>query len=81
MLSTKEREVTAYHEAGHALVAHELPHADPVHKISIISRGRAAGYTMKLPVEDKKLHMRAEFIDEMAVLLGGFTSEKPSSAT
>ncbi|MEK9131072.1 MAG: ATP-dependent zinc metalloprotease FtsH [Patescibacteria group bacterium] len=76
MLSTKEREVTAYHEAGHALVAHELPHADPVHKISIISRGRAAGYTMKLPVEDKKLHMRAEFIDEMAVLLGGFTSEK-----
>lgn len=76
MLSAKEREVTAYHEAGHALVAHELPHADPVHKISIISRGRAAGYTMKLPVEDKKLHMRAEFIDEMAVLLGGYTSEK-----
>ena len=76
MLSKKEREVTAYHEAGHALVAHELPNADPVHKISIISRGRAAGYTMKLPIEDKKLHMRAEFIDEMAVLLGGFTSEK-----
>ncbi len=76
ILSKKEREVTAYHEAGHALVAHELPHADPVHKISIISRGRAAGYTMKLPIEDKKMHMRAEFIDEMAVLLGGYTSEK-----
>ena len=76
ILSKKEREVTAYHEAGHALVAHELPLADPVHKISIISRGRAAGYTMKLPIEDKKLHMRAEFIDEMAVLLGGYTSEK-----
>ncbi len=76
LLSDKERNVTAYHEAGHALVAHELPHADPVHKISIISRGRAAGYTMKLPIEDKKMHLRAEFIDDMAVMLGGYTSEK-----
>lgn len=76
MLNKKEREITAYHEAGHALVAHQLPHADPVHKISIISRGRAAGYTMKLPVEDRKLHQRAEFIDEMASLLGGYTAEQ-----
>ncbi len=76
ILSPKEREITAYHEAGHALVAHELPHADPVHKISIISRGRAAGYTMKLPIEDRKLHTRAEFVDEMATMLGGFSCEK-----
>ena len=76
VLSAKEREITAYHEGGHALVAHSLPNADPVHKISIISRGRAAGYTMKLPVEDKKLHNRAGFLDELAVLLGGYTCEK-----
>jgi cell division protease FtsH len=76
ILSAKEREITAYHEGGHALVAHSLPNADPVHKISIISRGRAAGYTMKLPVEDKKLHNRAGFLDELAVLLGGYTCEK-----
>lgn len=76
ILSPKEREITAYHEGGHALVAHSLPNSDPVHKISIISRGRAAGYTMKLPVEDKKLHNRAGFIDELAVLLGGYTCEK-----
>jgi len=76
ILSPKEREITAYHEAGHALVAHELPYADPVHKISIISRGRAAGYTMKLPIEDRKLHTRAEFVDEMATMLGGYSCEK-----
>ena len=76
ILSKEGRRITAYHEAGHALVAHMLEHADPVHKISIISRGRAAGYTMKLPIEDKKLHMRREFIDEMAVLMGGFSAEK-----
>ena len=76
LLNSKEREVTAYHEGGHSLVAHSLPNADPVHKISIISRGRAAGYTMKLPIEDKKLHTRGSFIDELAVLLGGFTAEK-----
>ncbi len=76
LMNSKEREVTAYHEGGHALVAHSLPGADPVHKISIISRGRAAGYTMKLPIEDKKLHTRSSFIDELAVLLGGFTAEK-----
>lgn len=76
LMNSKEREVTAYHEGGHALVAHSLPGADPVHKVSIISRGRAAGYTMKLPIEDKKLHTRSSFLDELAVLLGGFTAEK-----
>jgi cell division protease FtsH len=76
ILLPKEREITAYHEAGHALVAHLLPHADPVHKISIISRGRAAGYTLKLPTEDKKMHSRSEFLDDIAVLLAGHLVEE-----
>lgn len=76
ILSNKEKEITAYHEAGHAIVAHYLEHADPVHKISIISRGRAAGYTINLPSEDKKMHSYADFIDEMAVLLGGRVAEQ-----
>jgi len=76
ILSDKEKEITAYHEAGHAIVAHYLEHADPVHKISIISRGRAAGYTINLPNEDKKMHGYADFIDEMAVLLGGRVAEQ-----
>ncbi len=76
ILSVKEKEITAYHEAGHALVAHILPNVDPVRKISIIARGRAAGYTLKLPVEDKHLHSRSEFLEELSVLLAGFTSEK-----
>lgn len=75
ILSKKEKEVTAFHEAGHALVAYMLPKADPVHKVSIISRGHAAGYTMKLPDEDKKMQTRSEFIDELAVLLGGYMAE------
>lgn len=76
VLSLEERKVTAYHEGGHALVAHLLPHADPVHKISIISRGRAAGYTIKLPSEDRQMKTKASFIDELAVLLGGQTAER-----
>jgi len=76
ILSKQEKEITAYHEAGHALVAHILPNVDPVRKISIIARGRAAGYTLKLPVEDKHLHSRSEFLEELAVLLAGYTSEK-----
>ena len=76
LLSKKEKELTAYHEAGHALVASVLPHADPVHKISIISRGRAAGYTLKLPFEDKKLQSKKEFLDDIAVSLGGYVTEK-----
>lgn len=76
ILSEHEKEITAYHEAGHALIAHEMPHADPVHKISIISRGRAAGYTIKLPTEDKKLHSKKEFIADLAVMLGGYVTEQ-----
>ena len=70
IISPKEKEVTAYHEAGHALVAASVPHSDPVHKVSIISRGRAGGYTMKLPSEDKNLRTKSEFEAELAVLLG-----------
>ena len=76
LLSKKEREITAYHEVGHALVSSLLPFADPVHKISIISRGRAAGYTLKLPFEDKKMQSRKEFLDDIAVSLGGYVAEK-----
>lgn len=76
ILSKKEKELTAYHEAGHALVASVLPYADPVHKISIISRGRAAGYTMKLPLEDKKMQSKNEFLDDIAMSLGGYVTEK-----
>lgn len=76
ILSDKEKKITAYHEAGHALISHMLEHADPVHKVSIISRGRAAGYTINLPKEDKKLKSYSEFIDNMAVLLGGYAAEK-----
>jgi len=76
IFSDKEKKITAYHEAGHALVAHMLPNADPVHKISIISRGRAAGYTMKLPIEDRHFKTKSEFLDELAVLLAGQITEK-----
>jgi len=75
ILSESERKITAYHEAGHALVAHMLPNADPVHKVSIISRGAAAGYTLKLPSEDRKMHRKVEFLDDMAVSLGGYAAE------
>ena len=75
VLSTKEKEITAYHEAGHAIIASILPNADPVHKISIISRGRAAGYTLKLPFEERKLQSRKEFLDDIAVSLGGYVAE------
>jgi cell division protease FtsH len=76
LLSKKEKEITAYHEAGHALVASVLPFADPVHKISIISRGRAAGYTLHLPIEDRKMQSKNEFLDDIAVSLGGYAVEK-----
>ncbi len=76
ILSGKEKEVTAYHEGGHALVGSALAFSDPVHKVSIISRGRAAGYTLKLPVEDKHLHTKQSFLDEIAALLGGYAAEK-----
>ena len=76
ILSKKEKEVSAYHEAGHALVAAILPHADPVHKVTIVARGRAAGYTLKLPSEDRHLYSRPNFLDELAAALGGYASEK-----
>lgn len=76
ILSDKEKKITAYHEAGHALVAHILPHADPVHKVSIVSRGRAAGYTLNLPDEEKKMKSFSDFVDNLAVLLSGYAAEK-----
>src|SRR3989338_8638619 len=76
LLSKKEKEITAYHEAGHALVSASLPNTDPVRKVSIISRGRAGGYTLKLPTEDKHLKTRKEFVSDMAVLMGGYSAER-----
>ena len=76
VLSKREKLVTAYHEVGHALVASVLPYADPVQKISIISRGRAAGYTLKLPDEDRRMHTRKEFLDDIAMTLGGYVTEE-----
>src|SRR5437588_645990 len=75
VMSEKERLVTAYHEMGHAIVGHYLEHSDPVHKISVISRGQALGYTISLPQEDKFLTTRAELNDPMAMTLGGRASE------
>lgn len=76
ILSKKEKEITAYHEAGHALVAISVPYSDPVHKVSIVSRGRVGGYTLKLPSEDKHLRSKTEYESELAVLLGGYAAEK-----
>ena len=76
ILSLQEKKISAYHEAGHALVASVMPDADPVHKVSIISRGRAAGYTLKLPTEDRHLYSKAHFLAELAVALGGYAAEK-----
>jgi cell division protease FtsH len=76
LLSKKEKEITAYHEAGHALVASVLPFADPVHKVSIIARGNAGGYTLKLPLEERRLQSKKEFIDDIAMSLGGYVAEK-----
>ncbi|KKR37606.1 MAG: ATP-dependent zinc metalloprotease FtsH [Parcubacteria group bacterium GW2011_GWC2_40_31] len=76
LLTKEEKKITAYHEAGHALVSSVLPHADPVHKVSVVSRGRAAGYTLKLPVEERHLYTKAHFLDEIAVAMGGYTAEK-----
>ncbi len=75
-ISPKEKEMTAYHEAGHALVAKMLPNADPVHKISIISRGRMGGYTRMLPTEDKYVATRSEYKDFLAVAMGGRVAEE-----
>ncbi len=76
VMSEKEKLVIAYHEGGHALVGHVLPYADPVHKVSIVARGRALGWTMSLPTEDKYLVSRSELRDQLAVLMGGRTAEE-----
>jgi cell division protease FtsH len=76
LLSEHERKVTAYHEMGHALVGHYLPNCDPVHKISIISRGAALGYTIALPSEDKFLTTKSALMDQMAMTLGGRAAEE-----
>jgi len=76
LLSERERVVTAYHEMGHALVGHYLPHADPVHKISIVSRGQALGVTISMPAEDKFNSTKAELEDRMAMILGGRAAEE-----
>ncbi|HEY6397429.1 MAG TPA: cell division protein FtsH, partial [Solirubrobacteraceae bacterium] len=76
VMSVNERKITAYHEMGHAIVGHYLPNSDPVHKISVISRGQALGYTISLPTEDKFLTTRAELQDMLAMTLGGRAAEE-----
>ena len=76
ILSEKEKKISAYHEAGHGLIAASLPNADPVHKITIVPRGRTGGFTMKLPSEDRHYYSRSQFLDEIVVSLGGYVAEK-----
>ena len=76
VMSEQEKKVIAYHEGGHALVGHALPNADPVHKITILPRGRALGYTMSIPTEDKFLTSRSQMMDQLAMMLGGRAAEE-----
>jgi cell division protease FtsH len=76
VLSKDEKEITAYHEAGHALIAASLKHADPVHKISIVARGRAGGYTLKLPLQETYLKTKKQFLADLAVAFGGYVAEQ-----
>lgn len=76
MHTPEERKIVAYHEAGHAILASVLEHSDPVHKISIVARGNAGGYTLKLPLIEKKLNTKAYFLDELVMSLGGYVAEK-----
>lgn len=76
IVSASERKIVAYHEGGHAIVGDTLKHADPVQKVSIISRGSAGGYTLAVPEDDSSLHSRLYFYDQLAMLLGGYASEK-----
>jgi cell division protease FtsH len=76
LISDKEKEIIAHHEVGHALLSHLLPHADPVHKISILPRGLALGYTLALPLTDKYLVSKSEVLDQITVMLGGRVAEE-----
>ncbi len=76
ILSKKEKEIAAFHEAGHALVSASLPETEPVRKISIIARGMAAGYTLKMPIEERRIKTKTEFLSELATLLGGYCAER-----
>jgi len=76
VMSLREKQVIAYHEAGHALVGHVVPNGDPIHKVSIVSRGRALGWTLALPEEDRVLHTRSYLLDQLAMLLGGRCAEE-----
>ncbi len=76
VMGEKEKELAAYHEAGHAITSSFLPYAEPVRKISIVSRGQAGGYTIKIPTEESRIKRKSEFLSEIAVLLGGYTAEK-----
>ncbi len=76
LMSEQERSITAYHEAGHAIVGHALPHSDPIHKITIIPRGRAGGFTLSLPTEDRSYATRQELTDKLAMMLGGRVAEE-----
>ena len=76
ILSVQEKEIAAYHETGHALTSTFSPDAEPIRKISIISRGMAAGYTLKMPKEERKIHTKTQFLSELTTLLGGYCAEK-----
>lgn len=76
VISQKEKDITAYHESGHALVSASVIGADPIHKISVIARGRAGGYTLKLPTEEVRLRTKTQFLAELATLMGGYVAEK-----
>src|SRR2546423_15011602 len=76
VMSDREKLRIAYHEGGHTIVGHVLPHADPIHKVSIVARGRALGWTLSLPVEDKYIVSRSELRDELSMLMGGRTAEE-----
>ncbi|MDM7999695.1 MAG: ATP-dependent zinc metalloprotease FtsH [Dehalococcoidia bacterium] len=76
IISAREKEITAYHEAGHALVARKLPHADPVHKVSIVARGMMGGYTRLLPTEDRNMITRSQLMDRLSVLVAGHVAEE-----
>ncbi|PKM88105.1 cell division protein FtsH [Candidatus Falkowbacteria bacterium HGW-Falkowbacteria-2] len=76
IINDKEKKITAYHEAGHAVVAHFLPNSDPVQKVSIIARGQAGGYTLKVPTEDRYFQSKSDFVNDIAILLAGHLIEK-----